>query len=77
MPKPAWWKNTYFWISAALVVIGLIGLVKGDRAIRDPGQKVEGGLWWMYLGAAVIMFIGGKISHNQTVQQYTEDNQTK
>ena len=76
-PVPVWWKNTYFWISLALVLIGLIGLAKGDSAIRDPGQKVEHGLCWMYFVAAVVMFIGGALSHRQTLQLYNEETQTK
>lgn len=72
---PVWWKNTYFWISLALFVIGIIGLPMfgGDNAIRDPGQKVEHNLYWLYFGASIVMLIGGMISHAQTVQQYKEE----
>lgn len=73
-PKPVWYKNTYFWIAGILFLLGAAGIVGGDRLIRDPGQKPEGGLWLMYLGAAVIMLVNGYISHNQTVQQYEEDH---
>ena len=75
LPKPAWYKNTYFWIAALLFVLGVIGLpfLAGDHAIRDPGQKREGNLYFLYLGAAVIMFVNGYLSHRQTVQQYEEE----
>jgi hypothetical protein len=74
---PVWYKNTYFWISALLLIIGGIGLVAGDNAIRDPGQKVEHHLWFLYLLASIVMLLGGIISHRQTVQQYQEDQALK
>lgn len=72
LPKPTWWKNTYFWISGILFILAVIGLIAGDRSIRDPGQKREGMLWLLYLGAAVIMFVNGWLSHRQTMQHYQE-----
>lgn len=71
-PKPVWIKNTYFWIAAALVVLSILAMVKGDAAIRDPGQKREGGLAIWYLIAAASMYVNGWISHRQTVQHYQE-----
>lgn len=78
LPKPAWYKNTYFWIGGLLFVLAIVGLpfVGGDHAIRDPGQKPEGHLWLLYLTAAVVMIVNGVISHKQTVQQYEEDIQS-
>jgi hypothetical protein len=73
--KPAWYKNTYFWIAIILFVVGMIGLVRGDAAIRDPGQRREGGLALLYFGAAAIMFVNGYMSHRHTVQQYAEETQ--
>jgi hypothetical protein len=74
---PVWYKNTYFWIAALLLIIGVVGLVAGDNAVRDPGQKVEDHLWGLYFIAAVVMLVGGLISHRQTVQQYQEDKALK
>ncbi len=73
--KPAWYKNTYFWIALILFVVGIIGLpgIGGDLAIRDPGQKREGNLFVLYLGAAIVMFVNGIMSHRQTLQQYEEE----
>jgi hypothetical protein len=71
-PKPAWYKNTYFWIAAILAILGLLGFVNGEQVIRDPGQKRESGLTFLYLGAAAVMFINGLVSHFQTVQHYRE-----
>jgi len=72
--KPAWYKNTYFWIAGILFVLGVMGLpfLGGDQMIRDPGQKRENWLFLLYFGASAIMLINGYISHNQTVQHYRE-----
>jgi len=70
--KPSWIKNTYFWLAAILVIIGILGLIGGDALIRDPGQKKETSLWLLYFGAAIIMAINGLLSHNQTVRDYEE-----
>lgn len=74
LPKPFWYKNTYFWIALILFIVGIIGMpfLGGDRSIFDPGQKREGGLALFYFGAAIVMFVNGYISHNQTVQLYNE-----
>lgn len=72
IPKPVWWKNTYFGISILLVILGIVGLIAGENAIRDPGQKREHGLVWLYFVGAVIMLINGLLSHSQTVQHYHE-----
>jgi hypothetical protein len=73
--KPAWYKNTYFWIAGILFVIGLVGLpfFGGEQAIRDPGQKREGGLVLIYMGGALVMLIGGLLSHSQTMLHYREN----
>lgn len=74
VPKPAWYKNTYFWIALILLCVGIFGLpfFAGDQGVRDPGQRREGGLAYLYFGAAVVMFLNGYLSHSQTVQLYRE-----
>jgi hypothetical protein len=72
--KPVWYKNTYFWIAGILFILGIVGIIGGDQAIRDPGQKRENGLYLLYFFASVIMFANGFISHRQTVQQFEEEN---
>ncbi len=74
LPRPAWYKNTYFWIAGILFALSIIGLpfIKGDEAIRDPGQKHESGLAYIYFGASIVMLVNGLISHKQTVQQFNE-----
>ncbi len=73
LAKPVWYKNTYFWIAAILFILSIVGAVSGDKAIRDPGQKRENGLYLLYLVASIVMLINGLISHRQTVQQYEEE----
>lgn len=75
VPKPAWIKNTYFWIAIVLFLLAIVGLVGGDAPIRDPGQKRESNLWLIYLGSAVVMLVGGILSHRQTVQAYEEESE--
>lgn len=73
--NPAWWKNTYFWIGGVLLILGIVGMpfFAGESIIRDPGQKRESGLSWMYIGGAVIMLINGWLSHRQTMEAYEEE----
>ena len=51
------------------------GVIGGDATIRDPGQKREGGLWFIYLASSVVMLINGLISHRMTVQHYNESQE--
>jgi len=76
-PKPAAWKNTYFWIAAILVIVSIIGFVAGQDRIRDPGQTDENGLALIYLGGAVVMLVNGILSHRQTVNLYREEHPTE
>lgn len=70
--KPAWYKNTYFWIAGILLLVALYGMFAGQESIRDPGQKREGGLALFYITASALMLINGLLSHWQTVQQFNE-----
>jgi hypothetical protein len=74
LPRPTWYKNTYFWIAGILFILGILGLpfLGGDSVIRDPGQKREGWLFLLYFGASLVMLVNGYISHQQTVQHYQE-----
>jgi hypothetical protein len=72
VPKPVWYKNTYFWIAGILLVVALVGIIAGQETIRDPGQKREGGLALFYFTASVLMLVNGLLSHWQTVQHYRE-----
>jgi hypothetical protein len=76
LKKPTWWKNTFFWFAAALLLFALWGLVAGEHVIRDPGQIKEGGLVLIYLGGAVAMFVHGLISHQQASQHFEEESDT-
>ena len=73
LPKPAWIKNTYFWIAAILFVVGVVGLASGENTIRDPGQKRESFLQLLYFAGAAVMLLNGYLSHRQTVQHYNEN----
>lgn len=70
--KPVWWKNTFFWFAFALFAVAMVGIPLGEGAIRDPGQVREGGIIWIYLLSAVVMFANGWITHRQGLQAYGE-----
>lgn len=75
VPKtPKWYLNSSFWFAAMLLVVAIVGLpfFGGEDAIRDPGQKREGGLVWMYLAAAGLMALNGWLSHQHAVRAYLE-----
>jgi hypothetical protein len=72
---PRWFMNSYFWFAAILVIVGVIGLFGGDRAIRDPGQVRDSNLYLIYFGAALIMTAGGIMSHLLATKAYHETNQ--
>ena len=57
------------------MILGVIGIIGGDKAIRDPGQKKESALFMLYFVASIIMLVNGYISHRQTIQQYEEEMQ--
>jgi hypothetical protein len=73
VPKPpVWWKNSFFWFAGILAGLALFGLVRGEDVIRDPGQRWETGLVWIYLGGAVVMLVNGLMSHQQACQAFSE-----
>ena len=72
LPKPVWWKNTFFWFGGILFFVALYGLVRGQETIRDPGQVREGGLVWIYLAGAVLMGLNGVLTHGQALRAYAE-----
>ncbi|MBX3113114.1 MAG: hypothetical protein KF836_00975 [Fimbriimonadaceae bacterium] len=69
---PVWWKNTFFIFGFALLVLAVWGLVKGEAVIRDPGQKFETGLVMFYLIGGVVMLGNGWMTHQQSMQQFSE-----
>lgn len=77
LPKPVWWKNTFFWFSGILFILALFGAVFGEDAIRDPGQVFENGLTWIYLGGSVAMLVNGLLTHSQAVRSYAEAQEDK
>lgn len=74
LPKPLWIRNTYFWIGAALLILGIVGLPMfgGDHMIRDAGQKHEDRLYIDYLLGSAVAFVNGWLSHRQTVTDFME-----
>lgn len=76
LPKPYWWKNTFFAISFVLLILGLMGLpfLKGDGLLKDPGQPKESNLWWVYLLGSVLALLNGYLSHRLTTQYYEEQS---
>jgi len=87
--KPAWWKSSYFWISAILIVISAYGFAMGPSRIADPGQSNSGpvssenlrevasglDLPFLYLAAALLMAFNGVLSHRQYVEHYKAEQE--
>ncbi|MEZ5162892.1 MAG: hypothetical protein R2688_03890 [Fimbriimonadaceae bacterium] len=71
--RPVWWKNTFFLFGAALVVIGLWGLISGEKVIRDPGQIREKGLVLFYLLGGAVMLVNGWLTHVQSLKTFEEE----
>lgn len=71
--KPKWWLNSYFWFTAILLLIALIGVVSGEESIRDPGQTKDRNLVLIYLAGAALMGFGGFMSHSIAVRAYHEE----
>ncbi len=71
--KPKWWLNTYFLFGILLVVVSILGLIRGAEYIRDPGQPENSALAWWYLFAAALFFINGYVSHQATVKAFSEE----
>ncbi|HXH59771.1 MAG TPA: hypothetical protein VNI20_00275 [Fimbriimonadaceae bacterium] len=77
LPKPVWWKNTFFWFGGILFVLSIVGMFDGANSIRDPGQVHEPGLAWVYLGGAVVMLVNGYLTHGQAVRSFAEHQEDK
>jgi len=75
---PVWYLNSSFWFAAMLLVVAIVGLpfLGGEDAIRDPGQKRENGLVWMYLAGAAIMALNGWLSHQHAAKAFEEASAT-
>jgi hypothetical protein len=69
---PVWWKNTFFLFGIALLALAILGLVRGEGVIRDPGQKFETGLVLYYFIGGVVMLVNGWVTHSQNVQAFSE-----
>jgi len=67
---PAWWKNTFFLFGFLLIVVAVLGFVRGDDFIRDPGQIRENNLGLIYLGAGALMVLNGWLTHRQALREY-------
>ena len=72
IPKPAWWKNTFFWFGGVLALLAVWGAVTNEDKIRDPGQKYETGLVLLYAVGATVMLLNGWMTHKQAIQLYQE-----
>jgi hypothetical protein len=71
--RPLWWKNSFYWFAAILLIVAVIGFVRGESAIRDPGQVFETGLPFFYLLGALIMFANGWMTHRHAAKRFEEE----
>ena len=54
--------NSFILTGAALLVIAVIGLIRGNQWLSEPGMPVNPYGWQIYLVASVIMFVNGFVS---------------
>lgn len=69
---PVWWKNTFFLFGFVLVLLAVLGLIRGEAVIRDPGQKFETGLVLFYFLGGIAMLVNGWLTHAQGQQVFDE-----
>ncbi len=69
---PVWWKNTFFLFGIVLILLAVLGLIRGEAVIRDPGQKFETGLVLFYFLGGVAMLVNGWLTHSQGQQLFDE-----
>lgn len=73
--EPVAARNTFFWFAGILLIVAIIGLVRGDEVIRDPGQVRENGIAFIYLGAAIVMAVNGWITHRHAWLTYLQEQE--
>lgn len=61
--------NSFMLTGAALLVIAVIGIFKGNEWLGEPGMPVNPYGWQIYLLAAVIMFVNGIVSIKLATQR--------
>jgi hypothetical protein len=71
--RPVWWRNTFFLFGALILVVAVVGFVRGEDAIRDPGQKRESNLALMYVVGGILMLGNGLLTHRQSLAAYEEE----
>lgn len=67
---PAWWKNTYFIFGFLLLIVAILGFIRGARYIMDPGQPFSESLPWYYAFAALLFFVNGYVSHKAYLREF-------
>lgn len=55
-----------------LLAVAVVGAIRGESTIRDPGQKFETGLVLFYFVGGVAMLVNGWLTHAQSVQAFHE-----
>jgi hypothetical protein len=66
--------NSFLWFGAMMAVLAVVGFIRGDEVIRDPGQVRESNLAVFYAGAAIIMVLNGLMSHRQAMKAHEDDS---
>lgn len=64
--------NSFILTGIALLVVGIAGIVKGNRWLSEPGMPLNPYAWQVYLAAAALMFINGIASIIQSRREEAE-----
>ena len=66
------WLSTFTVIGILLIVLGVVGLLLGQRFVYDPGQITNGKEPWCYLAVGALMVLNGLMTPPAPAEEKSE-----